>query len=547
MDVIEFDQIFDFTRESAKKLQNSSYLEDLTGLFAKSASSIDSGKPYCFSSEYYLDNPKVFPNSSYDSFITEFKNSFFFSEPEKVHIIRGRPGVGKTLFFNKGIQLLLRDDNQNKDKYIKLGIDFKNVDEMEKTDDYKNFMYLQLRNKAIDAIRQLSIDEQNNFHSEYEKYRKYKYDTPFEHFYPLYFFCKAIYNKYSRPGIIILDNIDLACVSTQEKVFKATAIISKEFYDFMCIYEAEEKYRIYFAMRPETAMRSKEMNIGQVINFPVPNIQAISLETIKYSLTKTAINFDKNKQLKCEVTYYHILSGELVHAEKFIDIANYFVEVLDYFFNDLWNEPYAIKRLGSCRDFHCEISNYNIRTFLKFLSDTLTNGGFKPLTKDFILNSNGNHYKIFDYIEMLIKGRWEVYPGNKHIDAEGGNKAPIVFNVFDTSLYNESEEDKINNFLLFTHILNILNKIAYENTVLYEDLEKKLKPFFDRKCIKRAVQELIFVNMIYSFDEVDDNISCKMSYKEIQLSTKTPLRISEKGAFYIQKFICEFEYLYQMA
>lgn len=546
MENIYFDQIFNFNRQNAKKLQNSSYLEDLTGLFEKSATSITSGKPYCFSSEYYLKNPTVFPNSSYDDFIAEFKNSFFNSAPDKVHIIRGRPGVGKTLFFNKGIQLLLRDKDFHNEKYIKLGIDFMNIDAMGNTEYYTEYMRKKLKINAIDAIRQLGQEEQDAFHKEYKAFCKNKYDTPFEAFYPLYFFCREIHKRYSRPGIIILDNIDLACINTQENVFKATAIISKEFFDFMSLHSAQNQYRIYFAMRPETVLRSNEMNIGQVINFPVPDIQAIALETIKHSLKKTAIEFDKNDQLKCEVTYYDVITGKLIPAKTFNDIADYFIQVLNHFFNKLWDDPNTIERLDNCQDFHCKISNYNIRTFLNFLSDTLSNGGFKPLTKNFMDNPNDNHYRIFDYIEMIIKGRWEVYPGNKHIDGEGGNKAPLVFNLFDTSLYR-SPEDKISHFLLFVHILNILNEIAYEKTVFYGDIEDELSLFFQKEHIKKAMQQLVFVHIVYSYDEVDDNVACKKSYEEIEVSRRTPLRISETGVFYIEKFICEFEYLYQMA
>lgn len=544
---IYFDQILNQKNADAMQLQNSSYLEDLTGLLEKSASAIDSGTPYCFSSKYYLEHPAELPNSSFNKFINDFKNSFFYSSPEKVHIIIGFPGIGKTLFFNKGIQILLRDKKTCNDKYIKLGIDFKNVDTMEKIDEYTEYIHKQMRIKAIDAIRQLGKNDYTKFATKYIAYCKGIYDTPFACFYPVYYFCKCIFKKYSRPGIIILDNIDLASVETQEKVFKATSIVSGEFFDFMNSHHAKEKYRIYFAMRPETFRQNNEMCIGQVIEFPLPNIHEIALDLIKTSLTKTARNFDRNEPLKCEVTYYNILTNELCYAKKYIDIANYFNAVLSYFFKDLWNDTYYVNRLGSCRDFHCNIVNYNIRAFLNFLVDTLTNGGFKPLTKDFTNNQYSHHYNIFDYIEMIIKGRWEVYPGIKRINGEGGNKAPIVFNVFDTSLFKNTQAIKIKHFLLYIYILEILNECDEEDDITFGKIEKELSVFFDKEYILIAMQELVLVHLVYSYDEGEKSISGKKSYSEVEINEKTVLHISKMGTFYIEKFVCEFEYLYQMS
>ena len=146
---------------------------------------------------------------------------------------------------------------------------------------------------------------------------------------------------------------------------------------------------------------------------------------------------------------------------------------------------------------------------------------------------------------MIIKGRWQVYPGIRRINNEGGNKAPIVFNVFDTSLYRNTQEIKIKHFLLYVYILEVLNE-KDENNLIYGTLEEELSLFFDKAYIYKAMQELIFVRMVYS-DEGDKSISNKKSYEEILITSQTTLHISKKGAFYIEKFICEFEYLYQMS
>ena len=55
-------------------------------------------------------------------------SGFFYGDNGKIHIIRGRAGVGKTLFFERGIQKLLRNNVEHQDRYIPLGVDFKNID-----------------------------------------------------------------------------------------------------------------------------------------------------------------------------------------------------------------------------------------------------------------------------------------------------------------------------------------------------------------------------------------------------------------------------------
>lgn len=132
-------------------------------------------------------------------------------------------------------------------------------------------------------------------------------DTPDAKMYPIMFFCKYIYKKYNRPCLIVFDNIDLACVETQMKVFQATSVFISKFNTFMEIQKSEEIYRVCFAMRPETHLRSQEARFDGVINFPLPNIQKIALDIIKDKLIKTAESFDKDETMKCEVTYYSII------------------------------------------------------------------------------------------------------------------------------------------------------------------------------------------------------------------------------------------------
>ena len=93
MEKIYYDKLFDFSISRAIKMQNSSYLEDLTGLFFTVSNRLDKGLRYCFGDSYYLEDPLFEPNSSYKDFIDSFKNSFYSGDSGKIHIIRGRAGV----------------------------------------------------------------------------------------------------------------------------------------------------------------------------------------------------------------------------------------------------------------------------------------------------------------------------------------------------------------------------------------------------------------------------------------------------------------------
>lgn len=92
----KFGQIFDFQYRQAKKLENSSCLEDLTGLLAKVASRINENKDYYFERGFYLENYDEEPNTSFEQFVKNFKNTISNGFSETVNIIRGRAGIGKS-------------------------------------------------------------------------------------------------------------------------------------------------------------------------------------------------------------------------------------------------------------------------------------------------------------------------------------------------------------------------------------------------------------------------------------------------------------------
>lgn len=544
---IRYKKIHNLSVTPAKKLYNSSYFEELTGLIEKASSRINDGTYYFFNDNYYLDNNTIEPNNSYKEFIKEFTKAFMNSSSAEIHVIKGMAGIGKTLFFEKGIQILTRDSRTFNDRYIPLGVDFKNIDSKKDISFYEDYIYNKLNNNAVDAIRQLKDVKFEKFNEEYEKFCCSRYDTPYAKLFPVFYFCNEIHRQYEKPCIIVLDNVDLACVKTQNHIFRATVNVCGKLLEFMKLNKAKDKYSVFFAMRPETYLRRTEVRLGKAIDFPLPNIKLIFVETIKEVLLDTVNQFYNERTLKSEVTYYNITNGKKETAKTYLDVANYFNEIFSHYLMDLWELSDCSSRLGKNEEFHCNITNYNVRKFLRFLADTLSNGGFNPLTVEFNENQFGGYYNVYDYIEMLIRGRWEFHPGNKDIDGEGGNNAPLVFNFFDTSIWDANQTQQIKHFMLFIRILQFFNMCTDNEGTLYDEVKSKLQLFFDENHIKMAIKKLVFVRIIYSFDEGDENISSKQHWKDVVIHDNTKLRLTPAGKFYLEKFICEFEYLYQMA
>lgn len=404
-----------------------------------------------------------------------FKRSFYYGSSNKIYIIRGQAGVGKTKFFDKGFQKIIYDKNDDKQhrKYIKLCVDFKNIDEKKDVQFYVDKIYDLLEKKAKEAILKLEDGYWEKFSSEYQKYEKY--DLPISHLYPVRFFCETIYQLYNQPCIIIFVNVDLADYQTQINIYRATADVCDTLYENMEYYNIHDQYRVYFAMRPETYTNYAEVNIGSIIDFPLPNILKICLNVIIVTLKEIAKDCDANEKLKCEVEYYDLFINENVSAKSFSDIADYFIKILEHYLINIWGNDEQVKdRLGNCEDFHCKIVNYNIRTFLNFLSDTIGNGGFLPLTKDFNTENYEGYYSLFNYIEMIIHGRWKVHPGNSLIDYNARDKAPIIFNMFDTCLLERKQEAQIKHFMLYIRILQYFLLRPTEEKIEYKKLVNDL-------------------------------------------------------------------------
>ena len=345
----QFGHIFNLRYRRAKKRENSSYLEELTSLLANASERIDSDDSYFFDNEFYLNSNSMRPNASYEEFIKSLKRSFEHGYRKKMTIIRGKAGIGKTLFFEKGMQRLISKQNNGK-KYIHMGVDFKNIDNDKNIEFYETKIYQQLNNNAIDNIRYLGQDIQNTFKEEYDAFGK-DHNTPDTYLFPLKYFCEKINALYGKPCVIVFDNIDLSSVKTQKNVFRATTNVFDKFNKFMNYSENPDCYRIYFTMRPETELYSNEAKLGDAINFPLPNLLKIFLAIINKVLLKTAEEFDEIQDMKCNITCKNILNvNSMITFNNYTDVAKYFCEILNYYLTDIWDDR-VNNRLGTCEEF----------------------------------------------------------------------------------------------------------------------------------------------------------------------------------------------------
>ena len=547
---MEFRPIFSFLHITARKLENSSYLEELTGLLAKASGCIDDEKNYYFDENSYLDIHSKEPNSKFEEFKNEFNTSYVYGNSNRIYIIRGRAGIGKTLFLKEGVLRLTRRNGTFREPYIHFGVDFRNIDNDKDIQYYIKYIYEQLFYRAVDCIRDFGIDIYKRFEEEYnDMWAGIK--TTNSYLFPVKFFCERIFEKYNRPCIIVFDNIDLASVKTQKHVFQATVNVCQHFSDFMNRSGHTNCYRVYFAMRPETYLQSEEAKLGDVINFPLPNVLNIFLRSMESALMQTAKDMDDAGELACGITCNNVIENEddTVTLTTFSDVADYFCRILKTYLGKAWNDNEMIReRLGRCEEFHCDLVNYNVRAFEQFLADTISNGGFKPLTKEFNRDgATGYYYNVFDYVEMIIRGRWVIHPGNKYIDGEGGNKSPIVYNVFDTNLYGNNQSEKIKHFMLNIRILQYFALCADGRESSYGDLINCLQDYFCDDFILSAVKKLVYVRLLYSFSQGDITIASLSDWRKVEIDKSTKLELSPSGRFYLEKLICEFEYLYQMS
>ena len=374
--------------------------------------------------------------------------------------------------------------------------------------------------------------------------------TPFAKLFAVMYFCKEVFQKYHQPAIITFDNIDLSCEETQKTIRYAVLSVHSELIKLAESKKLMKAFRIFFVARPDFLMVSAEEKMDR-INFPLPNILNITLDYLESVVIEAANELDNEKGgLGYTWGLNSIIDESRFTVEKHICVANYFIKIIRHYLANIWDSrPDIVDRLGSSQEFHCLLVNYNVRTFMSFLSHTLKDGGFSPFSKDFEERRGGPHYNVYEYLEMLIRGMWEMHPGNWAINKEGNNRAPIVFNVFDTTMMNEAVEIQVKHFMLNIRIMQwFYSTDSYGRE--YGSVENKrsgMVLFFDKDLIKAATQKLIQVGILYSKVEGERCIRSKREASEVIINSDSRLSLSDMGEFYLDRLICEFEYLYQMA
>jgi len=557
MDNLNFSKIYEFdVGQSAPKFDLEMYLKEIgiKDFLFKVALKLDSYEKIFFEEQHYPSQLSQKHNTSHSKFVKEFEQEFIHGTGEKINYIIGIPGTGKSLFFSKGIKNLFISKTVIAGRYQEYCVHFKNVDQEKGIEFYKAYIYQNLKERAIDLLRNHNGSGVfDNFRKEYKKYVDdidLLGETPHSRLFPTMYFCKHIHEKFGQPAIITFDDIDLSCETTQEQIRNAVASIHDELCNLLKSVNGLSWVRIFFVMRPETTMHTIEEQKGRRINFPYPDVLGITLDKLRAAVKETTKELGETQYSfgGSTLELESIIDGSAVVCTSIGDVADYFINIMEHLLLNEWNRHDVIERLGTSQEFHCYLVNYNVRTFFSFLADTLKDGGFKPFTERFVKNPR-SIYTIFDYLEMLMRGRWVQHPGNQKISKEGRNFAPLVFNVFSSvnSGYSGTIEVQIKHFMLNIRIMQLFYYIAADSEIEYSKICKILELFFDKEKIDDATKKLIQVGILYSPIEGEKSIRSKKKHKDIKLSDDSCIAISDMGRFYLERLICEFEYLYQMA
>jgi len=556
MDNLSFTKINEFDAEqSAPRLNLEMYLEGIgiRDFLFMVALKLDSYDKIFFEEQFYPSQLSKKHNTSFSRFVSEFEQEFVYGTGEKINYVIGIPGIGKSLFFSKGIKSLFNSKTKVVGQlYQEYCVHFKNIDQKMGIEFYKTYIYQKLKENAIDMLR----SNRGHFEEFLKQYKQYTDtiellgETPHSQLFPTMYFCKHIHEKFGQPAIITFDDIDLSCETTQENIRNAVARVHDELCNLLKSVGGLCWFRIFFVMRPETTMNTIEEKKGRRINFPYPDVLRITLAKLKAAVKETTRELGEMHYSfgSSTLTLESIIDRSAIVCNGVDDVANYFINIMEHLLLNEWDRPDVLDRLGTNQEFHCHLVNYNVRTFFSFLADTLKDGGFKPFTERFISNPD-SIYTIFDYLEMLMRGRWVMHPGNQKVSKEGRNFAPLVYNVFSivNSGYSGTIDIQVKHFMLNIRIMQLFYYIATDYEVEYSEICEILELFFDKEKIRDATKKMIQVGILYSPVEGEKSIRSKKKHKEIELNDDSCITISDMGRFYLERLICEFEYLYQMA
>ena len=86
-----------------------------------------------------------------------------------------------------------------------------------------------------------------------------------------------------------------------------------------------------------------------------------------------------------------------------------------------------------------------------------------------------------------------------------------------------------------------------DSEIMYGEMRDYLKLFFSEKHILNATKKLVHIRFLYSYVQGENIIATIPDWQDVIVDDRTQLQLSPVGKFYLEKLICEFEYIYQMA
>ncbi|MEA5015112.1 MAG: hypothetical protein VB099_11175 [Candidatus Limiplasma sp.] len=499
------------------------YLDDFVESFAQNHF-------YKFSKEFY-------EATEFDLFKTHVgKVCNLKKADERIFVVKGKAGVGKTTFLLLGLCEILGFDPSEALIYL----DFREVPQdmedytqwiMERINKYVNDL---ISFKYRESYKAYSLTIEDDGYLEMDILR-------------ILFLCKQIGQEKQAPLLFAFDNIDLCSHKTQENIVSAMIQIKSRIYKCIglskMINDGEGRISFILTKRPETHFKREQLPFINVC-FPTPRILNIYLNSLEKS-------FEKSCRDKGDVEIPPTF-GEGITT--IFQLTKHFIDLLKTKYLVAWNSNEANERFGNMEKFHNQIVNSNVRRFIHFIAASIQRGALKPLTQNRFTGEQ-NPYQLYQYIDLLIRGAYSFHPGNAKMDGEGFyTRSLIIMNLFDFSEWINDRDKVLKNYMVYIRILQYI-EIEYEKTrqevsfSILRDLLIQLS--FDKDVIDMATKKMLYANLIDETRSGIRNIAMSDGYKKISLSSPETVFFTageeSTVGFYLKHLIVEPEYLFNMA
>jgi hypothetical protein len=502
------------------------------------------------------DNKFYFDGLGYDD---DFKRlgfvNFFFnrenSEPENSAVVlKGRVGVGKTSFLEWWQAL---DDR--KKYFAKIDVNHDSLDHIDSGVTYRTLTEKMLRLMAIDLNLKLSYDSEylkkfsnycelikkihraddnGNFESGFvnqteEFLRKFPgLDSSFL----LTCIILSANDTFNRPIWLAVDNVDMQEPCMQQKYIRASYSIYEDICNIGSNLDRKPMFHIIVTMRPETCQHWKfYLKSFQDISYPKPDVIKIALKRLS-----SAFDYQMKRQLpfpgKIEMENGLIFNNTAEFC-KFLEKG-----LEKCIGSSTW--PFTPEP----KEWHLLLVNRNVRKFIKGWVHFLLSGNFLNIWGFSSKNMNEvNFPSPYRYLRMLIKGKYEEYPGDRIDEAAPEDpNTPLVFNVFGLQRDPAMKKDYfIRHYFIYLRILQYLT--SYDKDVKFSDCLSDLSIFFDVNMIEKATQILLWFRIIDEVNIGARNISGVESWRNIKLNADSIIRASKTTYFYLKNLIPEYEYI----